>query len=131
MKTQIDFNTKKELANVAIDYIKSNLPECYGCDLHNEIFNTDYYIVGYYEAELWLTKIGVFKAIAIVKEYEKDVFGEVSTDVSDSEKLANMLAYIIGEEILSESKTLNDNWNNRLSEEDCKTIIEGLEEEFN
>jgi hypothetical protein len=131
MKIQIDFNTKKEIANVAIDYIKSNLPECYGCDLHNEIFNTDYYIVGYYEAELWLTKFGVFKAIAIVKEYEESVFGEVSTDVSDSEKLANMLAYIIGEEVLNESKTLNDNWNNRLSEEDCKTIIEGLEEEFN
>ena len=30
MKTQIDFNTKKEIANVAIDYIKSNLPECCG-----------------------------------------------------------------------------------------------------
>ena len=45
-----------ELKQHAIDYIKDNEPTCYGCDLHNEIFNSDYYIIGHYQAEQWLVK---------------------------------------------------------------------------
>jgi hypothetical protein len=117
-----------ELKQHAIDYIKDNEPTCYGCDLHSEIFNSDYYIIGRYQAEQWLVKhIGVFNAIGEIKEYEESNFGEVNTDLSESEKVVNMIVYIAGEEILSNIESLRDNWNNRLDEEVCKLIIEDLE----
>ena len=118
-----------ELKQHAIDYIKDNEPTCYVCDLHSEIFNSDYYIIGCYKAEQWLVKhIGVFNAIGEIKEYEESNFGEVNTDLSESENVVNMIVYIAGEEILSNIEALNDNWNNRLDEEACKLILEELEQ---
>lgn len=70
-------------------------------ELHNEIFNTDYYIVGTFEATKWLDN-QVFQIIDYIKEYEEDNFGEVTTDLSNPEKLVNMYVYILGEEILYE-----------------------------
>jgi succinate dehydrogenase flavin-adding protein (antitoxin of CptAB toxin-antitoxin module) len=70
-------------------------------DLHNEIFNTDYYIIGTFEATEWLDN-QVFQVIDYIKEYEEDNFGEVTTDLSNPEKLVNMYVYILGEEILYE-----------------------------
>ena len=40
------------------------------CELHNQIFNEDYYIVGYYQAEQWLGT-DTFSVIAEIKDYEK------------------------------------------------------------
>ena len=118
-----------EIRQHAIDYIKDYEPTCCGCDLHNEIFNSDYYIIGRYQAEQWLVKhIGVFNAIGEIKEYEESNFGGVITDLSESEKVVNMIVYIAGEEILSNIKSLSDNCNNRLDEEACKLIIEELEQ---
>lgn len=68
-------------------------------DLHNEIFNTDYYIVGRFQATQWLGN-DVFEAIQTIKEYEQGHFGEIYTDFSEPERVANMLAYILGEECI-------------------------------
>ena len=68
-------------------------------DLHYHCFNTDYYIIGTYQAKKWLGE-NVFEIIEEIKTYEKDNFGEVNTDFSDPEKVVNMYAYIIGEEIV-------------------------------
>ena len=68
-------------------------------DLHHYCFNTDYYIIGTYQAKKWLGD-NVFEIIEEIKTYEKDNFGEVNTDFSDPEKVVNMYAYIIGEEIV-------------------------------
>ena len=70
-------------------------------ELHNEIFNTDYYIIGTYEANEWLGD-HAFEIIGIVKEYEEDNFGEVTTDLSDSTKVVNMYVYIVGEDLINE-----------------------------
>ena len=70
-------------------------------ELHNEIFNTDYYIIGTFEATEWLDN-QVFQVIDYIKEYEESNFGEVTTDLSNPEKLVNMYVYILGEEILYE-----------------------------
>ena len=69
-------------------------------DLHHDVFNTDYYIIGRYEATKWLGD-QVFNVINIIKEYENDNFGEVNTDFSEAEKVVNMYVYIIGEEIVA------------------------------
>ena len=67
-------------------------------DLHHEIFNTDYYIIGTYKAKQWL-KDEVFNVIDIIKKYENFHFGSVNTDLSDPEKVVNMYVYIVGEQI--------------------------------
>lgn len=99
----------------------------YYCDLHNEVFNTDYYIIGTYQAKEALKDYGVFEAIERVQAYEKDNFGEIYTDLSDPEKLINMLYYIIGEEVLFEImdniQTWDDNWDNRADEETNAAIL--------
>ncbi len=117
-----------ELIAYAIDGMDNIQAGIYACDVHNEIFNTDYFIIGYYEAEQWLIKnVGIFAAIEEIKEYEQDNFGTVSTDLSSSEKVVNMYAYIKGEEILSQSKTLQDRWNDQLTDEDIAAIKDELE----
>lgn len=70
-------------------------------ELHHEIFNTDYYIIGTYKAKQWLGA-DAFDAIAMIKDYEMDNFGEVYTDLSDAERVVNMVVYIIGEEIVAD-----------------------------
>ena len=73
-------------------------------DLHNEVFNTDYYIIGRHQAKKWLGD-EVFNIINIIKQYEMDNFGEVNTDFSEPEKVVNMYAYIIGEDVVNNWKT--------------------------
>ena len=68
-------------------------------DLHHEIFNTNYYIIGTYKAKQWLGD-QVFNIIDFIKEYEEFHFGEVTTDFASPEALVNMYVYIIGEEIV-------------------------------
>jgi hypothetical protein len=76
-------------------------------DLHHYLLNEDYFIIGYYQAEQWLKKDSIFNAIEKIKDYEQTNFGQVSTDLSSSENVANMLAYILGEEILFNNDTYN------------------------
>ena len=72
-------------------------------DLHHHCFNTDYFIIGTYKAKQWLGD-NAFDIIGIVKDYEKDNFGEVSTDLSNAEKVVNMYAYIVGEDVIQDYK---------------------------
>ena len=76
-------------------------------DIHFDLFNTDYYIIGYYQAEKWL-KNNVFQVIEFIKEYEQDNFGEVTTDLSSSESVVNMYVYIIGEKLLYQDNLLDE-----------------------
>jgi hypothetical protein len=117
-----------EVKEQAIDYLTDNQDaNTYGCDLHNEIFNTDYFCVYTSDAKKYLETYGVFQAIEEVTEYEKFNFGEVTTEISDPVKLINMLVYIKGEEILSNSTTLNNEyWNEYIPSEEYNTIIEEI-----
>lgn len=68
-------------------------------DLHYHAFNTDYYIIGTYEATKWLGD-QVFNVINFIKEYEQLNYGEVNTNFSSPEAIVNMYVYIIGEQIV-------------------------------
>ena len=97
---------KEEIKQYFDDYIEDNeewLKESkyWKDDLHHNAFNTDYYIIGTYKAKEWLGDM-VFEVIEHIREYEQFHFGEVSTDFSNPEKIVNMYAYIIGEEIVGE-----------------------------
>jgi len=78
------------------DFIKDNID-----DLHHEIFNTNFYIIGRYKASQWLGD-ETFNVINFIKEYENDNFGSVNTDFSEPEAVVNMYVYIIGEEIVAD-----------------------------
>jgi hypothetical protein len=103
----------------------------YYCDLHNEVFNTDYYIIGTYQAKEALREYDVFEAIELVQTYEKEQFGEIYTDLSDAEKLINMVYYIVGDEVIcdmNEIEAFEENWNERADEETNAIIIEAIKE---
>ena len=70
-------------------------------DLHHELFNTDYYIIGYYKAQQWLDEhgISVFEALETIREYEDENFGE-SKHYTNAEETVNMLVYIYGVELM-------------------------------
>lgn len=94
-----------------IEYIDNHLlPEDKEKDLselHHELFNTDYYIVGYYQAEQWLKEhnVSVFQAIRFCQDYENDNFGECR-QYENAEQVVNMLTYIIGEELIFQNNKI-------------------------
>ena len=100
-------------------------------DLHHYLLNEDYFIIGIYKAKQWLGS-EVFDVIETIREYEQSNFGQVSTDFSDPEKVANMIAYILGEEILSESDIYQQIQfdKNILEEDDISNLIEDLKDSF-
>ena len=119
-----------ELKQDVKDYIIDQLSSDVGLDqnisdLHHYLLNEDYFIIGYYKAEQWLKKDSIFNAIDKIKEYEQDNFGQVSTDLSSSESVANMLAYILGEEILFNNETYNlfTRFHNEYLTEDKKNLL--------
>ena len=104
---------REEIKNHAIDWLDETKAQTEGengydydfrdtHEVHNDIFNIDYYIIGTYQAKQWLGHMA-FDVINIIKEYEQDNFGEVYTDFSQPEHVVNMYVYIVGEEIISEA----------------------------
>ena len=80
------------------DWVEENID-----DIHHYAFNEDYYIIGYYKAEQWLGSVSnVFDVLTTIQEYEDTHFGEPHTDLGNSEKVVNMYAYIVGEEVVAE-----------------------------
>ena len=123
-------NTKHEaMKQEAIAAIIEKLDgyyEDYYCDLHNEVFNTDYYTTDTEEAKDILREYDVFEAIDLVQTYEKQNFGELYTDLSDPKKLVNMLYYIIGEEVIAEMYNItafSEHWDEEADEETNAEII--------
>ncbi len=106
----------------------------YYCDLHNEVFNTDWYIIGTYQAKEALREYDVFDAIELVQTYEKEQFGEIYTELHNPEKLINMVYYIVGDEIIAEMNEIDefsDNWNNSADEETNGKIVEAMKLMYN
>lgn len=98
---------RTELLNYTLDAINDGvINEDNYEDRHYHLFNEDYYIIGYYQANEWLKghNIDPFEAIATVVQWEELEYGYVtlkSADIS-SESIVNMLVYILGGELLSE-----------------------------
>jgi len=104
-------------------------------DLHQEIFNNDYYIIGREKAREWLGD-QAFNVINIIKEYENNNFGKVTTDFSEPEKVVNMYTFIIGEQIVQDYYKNPDNYKKLITFKFFRTqtvvdyqIIEALSED--
>ena len=122
------YDMKVDAVNAIIDCLEDGY-DGYYCDLHNEVFNTDYYVTGTAEAKDILGN-DVFDAIGRIYTYEKDNFGEVLTDLSNPVKIVNMLFYIIGEEIMYDNdefnKILTEHWDECANEETNMELIKVL-----
>ena len=99
-------------------------------DLHNEAFNSTYYIVGTYVAKQALTEYGVFDAIDKVVQFEEDNFGEVTTDLTEPEHIANVLWYIVTNEFMCDIKELCE-VDGQADDETNERLIEVLKAELN
>jgi len=123
---------RKEFEQRAIDYVNDGiLTEENKEEWHFYLFNEDYYLIGNRRAENWLTlhDVSPFEAIGIVKDYQEDNYGEtdedfaseftrmhntleqkafgmllktIELDYSSPEYVVNMLAYVLGEEWISD-----------------------------
>ena len=114
-ETEETFFTSEEILSKIQDNIEYYDGDCFD-DLFNDLFNSSYYIIGTYAAAKALEQFtndedldgfttmlnGVFGAIDLVEQYEKFDFGEVTTDLSNPEQLANMVEYIRAEAVFSD-----------------------------
>ena len=100
--------------------------DCDGADLPDRFLNENYFIIGTWKAKQWLGA-ETFEAIETIQDYEQHNFGETFTDVSDPEKVANMLSYVLGCEILNNSEALSFRWNSPVNKNTIQIIIEELE----
>ena len=100
-------NQKKAILEYAIDQLDSEVGlDCYIEELHHHLFNQDYFIIGTYKASKFIgSDLG--KILEILIEFEKDmgIFDEsFYMTILEPEKVVNKLAYVIGYEILNNSK---------------------------
>tara|TARA_A100001515_G_scaffold69445_1_gene55214 strand:+ start:71 stop:463 length:393 start_codon:yes stop_codon:yes gene_type:complete len=119
---------KQDVKNYIIQQLNDNVGlDQHISDLHHFLLNEDYFIIGYWKAEQWLKKDdgSIFEAIETIKEYEQSNFGQVSTNLSSFESVANMLAYILGEQILYNNDTYNlfNKFHNEYLNEDKRDLL--------
>ena len=97
-------------------------------DLHHALANVTPYIIGTYKAQQWLGD-QAFAAIGLIADWERDNIGEVTTDFSDAEKVANLTYYVLAEKVLQESKHLEKlcEEGTELQREDLDLIADELE----
>ena len=77
--------------------------------LHDVLANQVPYIIGTYKAQQWLGD-EAFDAIGRIAEWEQEHLGEVTTDFSDAEKVANLTYYVKAEELLNKSAAYSSLW---------------------
>ena len=93
---------KQTIKEELTEYINESVNNhSHDAELHHNLFNQDYYIIGYYQAQQWLDKhhITTFEALETIREYEDINFGECK-HYTNAEETVNMLVYIYGEELL-------------------------------
>ena len=103
----------------------------YYSELHNEAFNTDYYIVYTSSAINMFSSVSdVFEAIEKIVTYEEERLGEVNTRFENPVEVVNMLFYIIGEEVMHDAKLWKEFPDNDIEDEAVNErmvkILEGM-----
>lgn len=110
---------KDEIKDMIMDY-----EDVYGSDLAYEMYNNDYYIIGTYEAKQFLKEY-FDDMLECLEQYGEEI-GGTYPDITNAEKVATLLALFVAQDILNESKTLDECWGRRLTEENLEAIKEEL-----
>ena len=99
-----EYFTDDEIKETLLD----NLDSYKGIDnytfdnVFDDLFASDYYIIGYKEAADALKEYGIFNALEEVQQFDVENFGHWDTDYTDPEKVANMLEYIHASEYMQD-----------------------------
>ena len=113
-------------------------------DTQMDTTSNDLWIIGTYKASQALEEFseedqlyastalnGVFGAIEYVKNYETEQFGLVNTDLTDPEKVANMVAYINIEYVLNDlSEELDIDIAEKLTDQQANNIVNYINEQL-
>ena len=96
----------------------------YGCDVHNELFNSGHYTCSIIRTEQDTAELGVWDCVKMVFNYEKFHFGVVFTEIEPF-NVANTVNYILGYHLLGKSEhlTQSDAWDRELTAKD-RTVIQ-------
>ena len=100
-------NQKKAILEYAIEQLDSDVGlDAYIEDLHHYLFNQDYFIIGTYKASKFIGEdLGDILRVCIDFEKDMGIFDEsFYMTILEPEKVVNKLAYVIGYEILNNSK---------------------------
>ena len=100
-------NQKRAILEYAIDQLDSEVGiDCYIEDLHHYMFNMDYFIIGTYKASKFIGEdLGDILRVCIDFEKDMGIFDEsFYMTILEPEKVVNKLAYVIGYEILNNSR---------------------------
>jgi len=100
-----EIEIKKELLDY-LDYNDLTIEEAIkDDDLHHKVYNEDYFIIGYRNAEKWLIHNDenyTFEVLGYVMEQEREMFGENNTLFDNAETLVNHYAYWVGNMIIND-----------------------------
>ena len=117
-----------------VDNIAS-LNRPYASDLHNELYNEPQHYIYYADAEEVTAELDVWECVGAVQKYEQEQFGEVYTPLSDACRVANMVVYIMGYELLdkiyADTEYFGDKWNDQLSAGELADMLTLAEVWFN
>lgn len=124
----MDYSNKtvKEMIDTMATKIEENLDwdgSLY--DLHNFLCNEDYYTIGTFEATQEVEAFGTFKALDLISEHFEH-FGQTFTKYNDSEKVCNLLFYIVGRDLIEQCESYTENIDNPVN--DC--IMEWIASEL-
>ena len=94
--------------------------------MHNEIFNTDYVVIGCYQARQEIAS-HIDDLFCCLEQYQ-DEFGEIYRDIADVERVLNLMFYMCGQEIFSDISLFEDDtkWNGIIDNDDLKLIIKEI-----
>ena len=130
-----EYFTENEILSDLLETVNYSIEDGGDADteqMFNDTFNTDYYIIGTYEAKQALEQYGVFSALDEVTSHQMELVGEVTPEfveeLADPEKLANILYYSKADE-LCEQLGLYDN--EELNLDQLKELKKKIEEELN
>ena len=110
-----------------VDNIAS-LNRPYAGDLHHALYNNEpQHYIYHADAEEVTAELDMWECIGVVQKYEQAQFGEVYTPLSDACRVANMVVYIMGYELLdkiyADTEYFGDKWNDQLTDEDLADML--------
>ena len=112
----------------------TRLDRPYADDLHGYLYNETQHYIYYANAKEAVAEIDVWECIGVVQKYEKDQFGEVYTPLSDACRVANMVVYIMGYELMQaiygDTEYFGDKYDEQLSDDDLQDMLTLAEKWF-
>lgn len=116
-----------ETVKSALVDVLTTLDRPYAGDLHQTLYSEPQHYIYYAHAKEAATQLDVWECIGAVQKYEQDRFGEVYTPLADACRVADMVVYILGYELLDaiygDTRYFGDKWSEQLSDDDLQDML--------